>query len=79
MKNQKDKPMTSIYEQHKLEEKELESRHQKEREQLRLSLKAKQALCPHPSWTRHEQLFYALGETYPGEMCDECGQQRHIG
>lgn len=36
-----------------------------------------QAKCLH-EWTRYEQLFYAVGETYPGMRCDKCGYERGL-
>lgn len=67
----------SIFEDHKRKEEKLKQRHRKEMDELLVLLKKSQAKCPHPSWTRHEEMFYALGETYPGEMCNECGLQRN--
>lgn len=69
-------PLT-IFEKHKAEERKLKERHIEEMKALEGKLKLQQTTCKHPSWTRYPNLFYALGETYPGEACNECGLQRH--
>jgi hypothetical protein len=52
--------------------------HREELEKLKSALEKQQLECPHPKWERHEAMFYALGETAPGERCLECGLQRHV-
>ena len=68
----------TIYEEHKKLVEEVKKRHRVELDELDGLLRSKQANCKHPHWTRYEALFYALGETYPGEECTECGQQRRV-
>lgn len=36
-----------------------------------------QKRCPH-EWTRYEELFYAVGNTYPGMRCNKCGRERDL-
>ena len=67
----------TIYEDYKWEEEKLKQRHREEMGELLALLRTKQANCSHPSWTRHEDMFYAMGETAPGEMCNECGLKQH--
>jgi hypothetical protein len=68
----------SILEEHKELEKQMKERHRQELNALEAELKAKQKKCKHPEWERHEEMFYALGETAPGEMCLECGLKRRV-
>jgi hypothetical protein len=53
-------------------------RHKREISRINLWLFEKQEECPEHKWERDEQLFYALGETYPGEQCTECGKKRRV-
>lgn len=67
----------SIYSDHQKLVDEAKKRHRMELEELDHLLEIKQQSCNH-QWVRYEDLFYALGETYPGESCSECGKQRRI-
>jgi hypothetical protein len=68
----------TIYEEHQKLVKEVKKRHRVELDELNGLLKSKQAKCKHPHWTRYESLFMMYGDTWPGEVCDECGQQRRV-
>lgn len=46
-------------------------------EGLKAELSRKQDQCDH-DWVRYEELFYALGETYPGMRCSKCITERRL-
>lgn len=41
-------------------------------------LEIKQQVCKHKWGDREESMFYALGQTYPGKKCLECGQRMRV-
>ena len=67
----------TIYEKHEERVAELKKKHRAELDELEGLLRTEQKSCEH-QWKRYEDLFYALGETYPGERCDMCGAQRKV-
>lgn len=48
-----------------------------EKKLLDAELAEKQRKCRH-KFERHEALFYALGETYPGKLCTKCGLRKRV-
>lgn len=70
--------MTTIAQWYEEEKKKLADSYQYALKGLEKELHKKQESCGHTNETRYEGLFYALGETYPGIMCDYCGRQRRI-
>jgi hypothetical protein len=67
----------TIHEDYLAKVKEAERRHKSLLKELKDEWYKQMATCPHKKFTRGEQMFYALGETAPGEQCNECGMQRH--
>ncbi len=55
-----------------------EERHIAALDELRKELKENQKKCKNHQFVRYEELFYALGETYPGLACSECGLEKRI-
>lgn len=68
----------TIYEEHQKLVQEMRERHRRELAELDEQLRVKQEGCNHKKWRRVEDLFYALGETAPGKVCEECGAKRHV-
>lgn len=67
----------TIHENYLAKVKEAERKHKSRLAELRQEWLQEMQTCKHPKWIREEQMFYALGETAPGERCIECGMQKH--
>lgn len=68
----------TVYEEYENFKKDIEIRRMDEMKKLEEWLKLQQKQCKHKEWDYYEELFYALGETAPGEVCRECGKKRHV-
>jgi hypothetical protein len=56
----------------------LDDEYRKKRDRLSKRLaERQQEECKH-EFEKHDDLFYSLGETYPGMLCDKCGAKRHL-
>jgi hypothetical protein len=65
----------TIYENYLVKLKEADEKHKLLLEELKQEWIKETQNCDH-KWIRGEDMFYVLGETYPGEKCTECGIQR---
>jgi hypothetical protein len=70
------KKQEKIIEWYKRERLKIDQDRQSDIKSLDKILAQKQEKCEH-KWERHENLLYHLGETYPGDLCTECGLTRH--
>ena len=68
----------SILEEYNEKVKAEKKRHHDALDALRLEFYEEQKKCKKHNFIRYEELFYALGETYPGFECSECGKQKRI-
>lgn len=67
----------TIYQEYLRKVEELKRKHIQEQDDLEEELKQNQTKCDPHIWEWHEDLFYALGQTAPGEKCAKCGLSRH--
>lgn len=67
----------TIHENYLAKVKEAERKYKSLLEELKQEWLKETKNCKHPQWIRHEEMFYALGETSPGKQCTECGIKKH--